>query len=169
MLVVMEHGASSKDVDRVVQVVEEMGYEARPMPGAQRTAVGMVGNDGRVDASRIAALPGVVQIIHVTQPYKQVSREWRTEDTIVTIAPGVSFGGNDVPIIAGPCSVESEEQILESARLAKDAGANALRGGAFKPRSSPYSFQGLGKRGLELLALARKETGLPIVTEAMDD
>ena len=153
----------------VVEVVEEMGYEARPMPGAQRTAVGIVGNDGRVDASRIAALPGVVQIIHVTQPYKQVSREWRTEDTIVTIAPGVSFGGNDVPVIAGPCSVESEEQILESARLAKDAGATALRGGAFKPRSSPYSFQGLGKRGLELLALARKETGLPIVTEAMDD
>ena len=169
MLVVMEHGASAKDVDRVVQVVEEMGYEARPMPGAQRTAVGIVGNDGRVDASRIAALPGVVQIIHVTQPYKQVSREWRTEDTIVTIAPGVSFGGNDVPIIAGPCSVESEEQILESARLAKDAGANALRGGAFKPRSSPYSFQGLGKRGLELLALARKETGLAIITEAMDE
>ncbi|MEP6905150.1 MAG: 3-deoxy-7-phosphoheptulonate synthase, partial [Gemmatimonadales bacterium] len=165
----MEHGASQKDVDRVVEVVEEMGYEARPMPGAQRTAVGIVGNDGRVDSSRIAALPGVVQIIHVTQPYKQVSREWRAEDTIVTIAPGVSFGGNDVPIIAGPCSVESEEQILESARLAKEAGATALRGGAFKPRSSPYSFQGLGKRGLELLALAREETGLPIVTEAMDD
>jgi len=165
----MEHGASQKDVDRVVEVVEEMGYEARPMPGAQRTAVGIVGNDGRVDSSRIAALPGVVQIIHVTQPYKQVSREWRAEDTIVTIAPGVSFGANDVPIIAGPCSVESEEQILESARLAKDAGATALRGGAFKPRSSPYSFQGLGKPGLELLALARKETGLPIVTEAMDD
>jgi len=151
----MEHGASTQDVDRVVQVVEEMGYEARPMPGAQRTAVGIVGNDGRIDASRLAALPGVVQIIHVTQPYKQVSREWRTEDTIVTIAPGVSFGGNDVPIIAGPCSVESEEQILESARLARDAGATALRGGAFKPRSSPYSFQGLGLRGLELLALAR--------------
>jgi 3-deoxy-7-phosphoheptulonate synthase len=169
MLVVMEHGASTADVDRVVAVVEEMGYEARPMPGAQRTAVGIVGNDGQVDASRIAALPGVVQIIHVTQPYKQVSREWRNEDTIVTIAPGVSFGGNDVPIIAGPCAVESEEQIVESARLAQAAGATALRGGAFKPRSSPYFFQGLGKRGLEMLALARKETGLPIVTEAMDD
>ena len=169
MLVVMEHGASTADVDRVVAVVEEMGYAARPMPGAQRTAVGIVGNDGTVDASRIAALPGVVQIIHVTQPYKQVSREWRNEDTIVTIAPGVSFGGNDVPIIAGPCAVESEEQIVESARLAQAAGATALRGGAFKPRSSPYSFQGLGKRGLEMLALARKETGLPIVTEAMDE
>ncbi|HEU4880265.1 MAG TPA: 3-deoxy-7-phosphoheptulonate synthase [Gemmatimonadaceae bacterium] len=165
----MEHGAVAADVDRVVAVIMEMGYEARPMPGAQRTAIGIVGNDGRVDGSRIAALPGVAQIIHVTQPYKQVSREWRPESTIVTIAPGVSFGANDVPVIAGPCSVESEEQILEAAHAARDAGATALRGGAFKPRSSPYSFQGLGKRGLELLALARSETGLPIVTEAIDD
>src|SRR3954462_306300 len=163
MLVVMQHGASSKDVDRVVKVIEEMGYEARPMPGAQRTAIGVVGNDGRVDSSRLAALPGVAQIIHVTQPYKQVSREWRQESTIVTIAPGVSFGGDEVPVIAGPCSVESEEQIIEAARAARDAGAAALRGGAFKPRSSPYAFQGLGQRGLDLLALARSETGLPIV------
>ena len=169
MLVVMEHGASTADVDRVCAVVAEMGYEARPMPGAQRTAVGIVGNDGRIDSSRIAALPGVVQIIHVTQPYKQVSREWRAEDTVVTIAPGVTFGGSDVPIIAGPCSVESEEQIVEAAQIVKAAGGTALRGGAFKPRSSPYAFQGLGKKGLELLALARRETGLPIVTEAMDD
>ena len=139
------------------------------MPGAQRTAIGVVGNDGRVDSSRLAALPGVVQIIHVTQPYKQVSREWRPESTIVTIAPGVSFGGDEVPIIAGPCSVESEEQIVEAARAARDAGAAALRGGAFKPRSSPYAFQGLGRKGLDLLAVAREETGLPIVTEAMDD
>ena len=169
MLVVMEHGASTADVDRVCAVVEEMGYEARPMPGAQRTAVGIVGNDGRVDSSRLAALHGVAQIIHVTQPYKQVSREWRAEDTVVTIAPGVCFGASDVPIIAGPCSVESEEQIVEAARIVKAAGGTALRGGAFKPRSSPYAFQGLGKRGLELLALARRETGLAIVTEAMDD
>jgi 3-deoxy-7-phosphoheptulonate synthase len=165
----MQHGAASAEVDRVVAVIKELGYEARPMPGAQRTAIGIVGNDGRIDASRLAALPGVQQIIHVTQPYKQVSREWRPESTIVTIAPGVSFGGNDVPVIAGPCSVESEAQILESARLVARAGGTALRGGAFKPRSSPYSFQGLGKEGLRLLALARAETGLPIVTEAMDD
>ena len=169
MLVVMRHGATADEVDRVVEVIGELGYEARPMPGAQRTAIGVVGNDGRVDSSRLAALPGVVQIIHVTQPYKQVSREWRPESTIVTIAPGVSFGGDEVPIIAGPCSVESEEQIVEAARAARDAGATALRGGAFKPRSSPYAFQGLGEKGLELLAIARSETGLPIVTEAMDD
>ncbi|MEO8192268.1 MAG: 3-deoxy-7-phosphoheptulonate synthase [Gemmatimonadales bacterium] len=168
MLVVMQHGAAAREVDRVVAVIKEMGYEARPMPGAQRTAIGVVGNDGRIDASRLAALEGVAEIIHVTQPYKQVSREWRPESTIVTIASGVSFGGNDVPVIAGPCSVESEQQILESARAVREAGGTALRGGAFKPRSSPYAFQGLGRKGLELLAFARRETGLPIVTEAMD-
>ncbi len=169
MLVVMKHGASQAEVDAVVAVIEEMGYEARPMPGAQRTAVGLVGNDGRVDGSRIEALSGVAQVIHVTQPYKQVSREWKPDNTIVTIAPGVSVGGNEVVVIAGPCSVESEEQIVTAARQVRDAGATCLRGGAFKPRSSPYSFQGLGLRGLELLALARQETGLAIVTEAMDE
>ncbi len=169
MLVVMRHGAPASDVDRVVAVIEEMGYAAHPMPGAQRTAVGIVGNDGRVDAGRIEALPSVVRIIHVTQPYKQVSREWRDEATIVTIAPGVSFGGKSVPVIAGPCSVESEAQIVRAAQLVRAAGGTALRGGAFKPRSSPYSFQGLGLEGLKLLVRAREETGLPIVTEAMDD
>ncbi|MGH7625755.1 MAG: 3-deoxy-7-phosphoheptulonate synthase [Gemmatimonadaceae bacterium] len=169
MLVVMKHGASQQEVDAVVHVIEEMGYEARPMPGAQRTAVGLVGNDGRVDASRIEALSGVAQVIHVTQPYKQVSREWQPEDTIVTLAPGVHVGGNEVVIMAGPCSVESEEQIVTAARLVRAAGAAVLRGGAFKPRSSPYSFQGLGKPGLDMLAVAKRETGLAIVTEAMDE
>jgi 3-deoxy-7-phosphoheptulonate synthase len=164
----MQHDATAQDVDRVVNVIKEMGYEARPMPGAQRTAVGLVGNDGRVDSSRIEALPGVAQVIHVTEPYKQVSREWKPESTVVTLGPGVSVGGDAVVVIGGPCSVESEEQILSAARIVKAAGGNALRGGAFKPRSSPYSFQGMGRKGLELLALARKETGLPIVTEAMD-
>src|SRR5439155_24285160 len=109
------------------------------------------------------------EVIHVSKPYKQVSREWKDENTIVTIAPGVSFGGPEIVIIAGPCSVESEEQIVTAARAVRAAGASALRGGAFKPRSSPYAFQGLGKRGLELLAIARRETGLPIVTEALDE
>ncbi|HUR91436.1 MAG TPA: 3-deoxy-7-phosphoheptulonate synthase [Gemmatimonadaceae bacterium] len=169
MLVVMKHGATSAEIDRVVAVVEEMGYSARPMPGAQRTAVGIVGNDGRVDGSRLQALSGVAQVIHVTQPYKQVSREWRPENTVVTIAPGVAFGGDTTPVVAGPCSVEGERQIIAAATAVRDAGASALRGGAYKPRSSPYSFQGLGKKGLDLLALARRETGLPVVTEAMDD
>src|SRR6185436_11938442 len=164
-----QQNATQPQIDRVVSTIEEMGYEARPMPGAQRTTVGLVGNDGRVDGSRIEALPGVAEIIHVTKPYKQVSREWHAENTIVTIAPGVSFGGSSVQVIAGPCSVETEHQIVTAARAVKAAGGTALRGGAFKPRSSPYSFQGLGKRGLELLELARRETGLPIVTEALDE
>ncbi|MEX2109864.1 MAG: 3-deoxy-7-phosphoheptulonate synthase [Gemmatimonadaceae bacterium] len=164
----MQHGASAKDVDRVVTIIGEMGYEARPMPGAQRTAIGVVGNDGRIDSSRIEALPGVAQVIHVTQPYKQASREWREENTVVTIAPGVTIGGDTVAVIGGPCAVESEEQIMAAARIVKASGGTALRGGAFKPRSSPYSFQGIGKKGLAYLARARKETGLPIVTEAMD-
>jgi 3-deoxy-7-phosphoheptulonate synthase len=145
-----------------------MGYQARPMPGKQRTAVGLVGNDGKVDASRLAALPGVLEIIHVSQPYKQVSREWKPESTVVRLPGGLSIGGEEVVVMAGPCSVESEEQIVAAARAVRDAGAAVLRGGAFKPRTSPYSFQGLGKKGLKLLARAREETGLLIVTEAID-
>jgi 3-deoxy-7-phosphoheptulonate synthase len=169
MLVVMKTGATEADIARVCDWIKEKGYTPQPMPGAQRTAVGLVGNDGRVDGSPLEDMPGVAEVIYVSNPYKQVSREWRPENTLVTIAPGVVFGGKEVPIIAGPCSVESEAQILASARAVKAAGAVALRGGAYKPRSSPYSFQGMGKKGLELLALAKRETGLAIVTEAMDD
>src|SRR5919201_2370606 len=168
MLIVMRHGAAEEDIQRVVATIEEMGYQARPMPGRQRTAVGLVGNDGRVDASRLAALPGVHEIIHVTKPYKQVSREWKPESTIVRLGGGLSVGGEDVVVMAGPCSVESESQILAAARAVRESGATVLRAGAFKPRSSPYSFQGLGRPGLKLLARAREETGLLIVTEAMD-
>lgn len=169
MLVVMQATATQADIDRVCTAITDMGFQPLPMPGAQRTTVGLVGNDRRVDGSHIEALPGVSEIIYVSSPFKQVSREWRADNTIVTIAPGVSFGGTDVPVIAGPCSVENEKQILQAAQVVRAAGAVALRGGAFKPRSSPYSFQGLGKEGLELLKLAKAETGLAIVTEAMDD
>ena len=168
MLVVMRHGAAEEDVQRVVATIEEMGYQARPMPGKQRTTVGLVGNDGRVDGSRLAALPGVQEILHVTKPYKQVSREWKAESTVVRLPGGLSIGGDDVVVMAGPCSVESERQILDAAHGVREAGATVLRAGAFKPRSSPYSFQGLGRAGLRLLARAREETGLLIVTEAMD-
>jgi 3-deoxy-7-phosphoheptulonate synthase len=169
MLIVMARDATPEQVARVVKMIEEMGYQARPMPGAQRTSVGLVGNDGRVDGSRLESLDGVDEVIHVSKPYKQVSREWQQENTLVTIAPGVVFGGSEIPIIAGPCSVESERQIVLAAQQVRDAGGAALRGGAYKPRSSPYSFQGLGLKGLQMLALARRETGLPIVTEALDD
>lgn len=168
MLIVMQHGATTEEIRGVVAAIEEMGYHARPMPGKQRTAVGLVGNDGKVDASRLEGLPGVLEILHVTQPYKQVSREWKSENTVVQLPGGVAIGGDDVVVMAGPCSVESEAQIIAAARAVREAGAVVLRGGAFKPRTSPYSFQGLGKRGLELLAKAREETGLLVVTEAMD-
>ena len=168
MLIVMRRGATDAEIQRVVAVIEEMGYKARPMPGAQRTAVGLMGNDGSVDASRLEALPGVQDVIHVSKPYKQVSREWQGENTVVRLPGGVTFGGTEVAAIAGPCSVETEGQILEAARQVKEGGAVILRGGAWKPRTSPYSFQGLGRPGLRLLAKAREETGLLICTEAMD-
>jgi 3-deoxy-7-phosphoheptulonate synthase len=168
MLVVMSHNAESADIDQVIGVIREMGYEAVAIPGKQRTAVGLIGNDGKVDAGRLEALPGVVQVIHVTQPYKQVSREWREEPTVIELGNGTRIGGDDVVVMAGPCSVESEAQILGTAHMIRDAGATVLRGGAFKPRSSPYSFQGMAEAGLRLLARAREETGLAIVTEAVD-
>jgi 3-deoxy-7-phosphoheptulonate synthase len=168
MLIVMRHGAPEEDVRRVVATIEEMGYQARPMPGKQRTTVGLVGNDGRVDGSRLEALSGVQEIIHVTKPYKQVSREWKPDSTVIRLPGGLAVGGDEVIVMAGPCSVESERQILEAARAVREAGATVLRAGAFKPRSSPYSFQGLGRAGLKLLSRARAETGLLIVTEAMD-
>src|ERR1044071_8108076 len=139
MLVVMKNDATTDQINRVVKSIEEMGYQARPMPG-QRMAIGIVGNDGRVDGSGIEALPGVAEVIHVTKPYKQVSREWKAENTIVTIAPGVSFGGNEIQIIAGPCSVESEQQIVASARAVRGGGATPLGGWAFNSLHASFSF-----------------------------
>jgi 3-deoxy-7-phosphoheptulonate synthase len=168
MLVVMKHNASAEDVERVEARIREMGYEARPIPGQQRTAIGIIGNDGRVDSNRLEGLPGVLDLIEVTHPYKQVSREWRDEDTVITLDNGTRIGGREIAIIAGPCAVEGKEQILDMAQELRAMGATVLRGGAFKPRTSPYSFQGLGVRGLELLALAREASGMAIATEALD-
>ncbi len=168
MLVVMKHNATEDQIAGVVGTIRDMGYEARPIPGGQRTAVGLIGNDGGVDSARLQGLEGVLDVIPVTHPYKQVSREWREEDTVVSLANGTRIGGSDVVVMAGPCAVEGEQQILEIAHRLRELGATVLRGGAFKPRSSPYSFQGLGLTGLEYLARAREETGLAVVTEALD-
>ncbi len=168
MLIVMERHASPESIRRVIETVREMGYEARPIPGRQRTAIGVIGNDGRLDPARLRCLPDVLETIHVSQPYKQVSREWREEPTVVQLPNGVEVGGTAVVVMAGPCAVESSEQILATAERVRAAGASVLRGGAFKPRSSPYAFQGLGEAGLALLAAARERTGLAIVTEALD-
>ncbi len=168
MLVVMRHGATQDDIHRVVAIIEDMGYQARPMPGKERTTIGLVGNDGRVDGTRFSALPGVLEIIHITKPYKQVSREWKRASTVIDLGEGIRIGGKEVVVMAGPCSVENEQQILSAAHAVRSAGAAVLRAGAFKPRSSPYSFQGLGEPGLKLLAKVRAETGLLIITEAID-
>ena len=169
MLVVMQPNASAADIDKVCDEIVRQGFKPLPMPGAVRTAIGLLGDDAQVDWSYIEGLAGVANVLIVQKPYRQASREWKNESTIVEIAPGVRVGGRDVVVFAGPCSVESEAQILASAHAVRNAGAHALRGGAFKPRSSPYAFQGLGLEGLKLLALARNETGLAIVTEAMDE
>lgn len=163
----MHHEATEAQIDRVVATIEEMGYEARPMVGAQRTAVGLVGNEGRVDSARLTALEGVRDVIHVSQPYRQASREWQPDDTLIAVPNGPTVG-RDVIFMAGPCAVESADQILEVAHAVRDAGASVLRGGAFKPRTSPYSFQGLGARALDYLVQARDATGLAVVTEVVD-
>lgn len=168
MLIVMEHNAPQSAVDAVCAAISDLGCEARPMPGADRTAIGVVGNDGPIDPGRFHGLPGVREAIAVSAPYKQVSREWRPDDTVITLDNGVQIGGSGVVVMGGPCAVESEAQLMAAAEVVAAAGGGLLRGGAFKPRTSPYSFQGLGVAGLKLLAQARERFGLAVVTEAMD-
>ncbi len=167
MLIVMDRSATRVDVDRVVETAERMGLKAHPIPGEQRTAVGITGNRGTVESTAFENLPGVLEVIKVSHPYKLVSREFHPADTVVSIG-GVPVGGTRLAIIAGPCAVESLEQTVTIAREVKARGAHLLRGGAYKPRTSPYAFQGLGEEGLKILAAAREETGLAIVTEALD-
>ena len=167
MLVVMHQGATEKEVAEVVRSIESRGLEARPIPGGERVAIGILHNQGPVDPGWILGLPGVKEAIPVTRPYKLVSREFHPEDTVIQVGD-VSIGNGGLVLIAGPCAVESEEQALTIARHVKAAGAHLFRGGAFKPRTSPYSFQGLGEKALRILEKVRQETGLPVVTEALD-
>ncbi len=169
MLVMMQRNATPQEIEAVCDAIRVLGFNPLPMPGATRTAIGVAGDDGQVDTSHFEGMAGVANVLYDSKPYKQVSREWQPEKSLVSIGHGVVFGGSEVPVVAGPCSVEGEEEILHIARLVKAAGAVALRGGAYKPRTSPYAFQGLGEEGLRQLALARSETGLPIITEAMDE
>jgi 3-deoxy-7-phosphoheptulonate synthase len=168
VLIVMRQGASPEQVAGVVRVIETRGLRAHPIPGAQRLAIGITGNKGALETEAFEGLPGVLEVIRVSHAYKLVSREVKPDDTVVDIG-GVRVGGPELVVVAGPCAVETPEQTLEVARQVKAAGARLLRGGAFKPRTSPYSFQGLGREGLRILAEARAETGLPVVTEAVDD
>ncbi len=167
MLIVMHHHANQAQIDLVLAAVEAMGLKAEPIPGSLRTAIGVLGNQGYVDDSTIRTLPGVRETIHVSKPYKLVSRDFHPAATIVEVA-GVRFGDGERPVmIAGPCSIETESQMLAAAEQVKTAGAQMLRGGAFKPRTGPHSFQGLGIEGLKYLQQAGQVSGLPVVTEVM--
>ncbi len=168
MLVVMRKDATAAEIRGVMAAIEARGYKGHAIPGAQRTAIGVTGNKGAVEAPAFESLPGVLEVIPVSHAYKLVSREVKTEDSVVVVGGSVQVGAGKLVIVAGPCAVESLEQMLTVARAVKKAGAHLLRGGAFKPRTSPYSFQGLGEEGLKILAAAREETGLPVVTEAVD-
>ena len=167
MLIVMEHEATDDQIQGVVDAILKKGFTARPIPGGNRVAIGVLYNKGAVEESHFLSLSGVMDVIRVTRPYKLVSRETKPTDTIVKVGDTL-IGGGRLAVIAGPCSIESSEQALTIARHVKKAGAVLFRGGAFKPRTSPYSFQGLGLEGLKILARVREEVGLPVVTEAMD-
>jgi 3-deoxy-7-phosphoheptulonate synthase len=166
MIIVMRHDASAKQIAEVVSKVESRGLRVNISRGEERTIIGVIGDDRPIDGTQFEVLDGVEKTVPILKPFKLASREMHPKDTLVPL-DGIKVGGPQIALIAGPCSVESREQILETAFAVKEAGAVALRGGAYKPRSSPYSFQGMGEKGLELLAEAREATGLPIVTEAM--
>jgi 3-deoxy-7-phosphoheptulonate synthase len=168
MLIVMKTYATEADIERVVAVVNELGFRAHPMPGATRTAIGITGNQGSVDVARFESLPGVAEAIRVSKPYKLISLDLRPEKTVVRVGDA-SIGGDELAIIAGPCAIESRAQAFAIAEAVRRSGARFFRGGAFKPRTSPYAFQGLGEEGLKILAEVREAYGLKIVTEAIDE
>ncbi len=168
MLVVLKESVTESELDHIRERAEALGFRAHLIRGEVRTVIGLVGDHRGVPKEALLSIQGVEAIHAVMKPYKQTSREWREADTIVEVSGGIRFGGPEVPIIAGPCAVEGDEQILGIAKQLRAMGASLLRGGAFKPRTSPYSWQGLGEEGLKMLARAREATGLAIVTEALD-
>ena len=168
MLIVMNHKATTAQIDAVVSAIESRGCTARPIPGGDRVSIGVLHNKGSLEAAFFSGLAGVKDVIAVTRPYKLVSREFHPDDTVVDVG-GVPIGDGHLVLIAGPCAIESEAQALTIARHVRQAGATIFRGGAFKPRTSPYSFQGLGEEGLRILARVREETGMPVVTEVIDE
>jgi len=168
MLIVMHHSATDKDVEKVKKTISAMGLKPVAIPGAERTAIGVIGNQGWVDDSPFRVMKKVLEIIHVTKPYKLVSRDFHPSDTVVNLGRNIKVGGKaPLLIIAGPCAIESREQIFKTAHFLKKLGIPVLRGGAYKPRTSPHSFQGMRKEGLDLLDEVRKEVGILVVTEVM--
>ncbi len=166
MVIVMKHQATAEEIGRLVSHIEELGFKAHLSSGEERTIIGVIGDERGLEPDSFEMFEGVERAMRVLHPFKLASRDFHPDDTIVRIN-GVAVGGKSIPIIAGPCSIESREQLMEAAHAVKEAGAKMLRAGAFKPRTSPYSFQGLGLKGLELLREVREEYGLPTVTEVM--
>ncbi|MFZ1699643.1 MAG: 3-deoxy-7-phosphoheptulonate synthase [Pyrinomonadaceae bacterium] len=168
MLIVMISDARAEDIEKVLETIESLGYRGHAMPGENRTAIGVTGNPGAVDPAHFENLPGVAQAIRVTQPYKLISKDLRPEKSVVKVG-NATIGGDELAIIAGPCALENHKQVFTAAETVAASGAKFFRGGAFKPRTSPYAFQGLGVDGLKMLAQVRNQFGLNIVTEAMDE
>ena len=168
MLIVMKADATEPQIQAVVRVIEDLGFKAHPMPGATRTAIGITGNQGAVDPTHFETLPGVSEAIRVSKPYKLITLDLRPEKTVVRVGDA-AIGGDELTIIAGPCAIESRNQAFAVAEVVRRSGARFFRGGAFKPRTSPYAFQGLGEEGLKILAEIRDAYGLKIVTEALDE
>jgi 3-deoxy-7-phosphoheptulonate synthase len=168
MLVIMRSHAAEEEIAAVCRKIEAMGYKAHPIPGSTRTAIGITGNQAPIEVAALESLPGVGECVPVSKPYKLVGRELKEETTVIDLGDGVRIGGRELTIIAGPCAVETREQTWAIAKEVSAAGARLFRGGAYKPRTSPYSFQGLAEEGLKILAGVRKEFGLKIVTEAID-
>jgi len=167
MIVVMRVGSTEKEIDGVLERLKELGFKGSLSRGVERTVVGVVGQTYPELADELAVLEGVADVVPVSRPYKLASREFRPEDTVIKVG-NVAIGGRDTVIMAGQCSVDTEEQMMATARVVKEAGGHILRGGAFKPRTNPYAFRGLGEKGLQILAAAKAETGLPIISEVMD-
>jgi len=164
----MKVEATNDEIETILGIITELGYRGHPMPGSQRTAIGITGNQGAVDASRFENMPGVAEVVRVSKPYKLVTLDLRPEKTIVKIGDA-EIGGDQLAIIAGPCALESREQAFSIAEAVQRSGAKFFRGGAFKPRTSPYAFQGMGEEGMKILAEVREIYGLKIVTEALDE
>ena len=167
MIIVMENGVTDEQIDGVVRKIKEFGLESNVSRGTERTVIGAIGDERKLDQEMIDALPGVENSMHIVKPYKIVAREWHKQNTVIDIK-GIPLGGNQIQIIGGPCSVETPTQMEDSARFVKEAGCRLMRGGAFKPRTSPYSFQGKGVEGLDIFRKAADKYDLPIVTELMD-
>ncbi len=168
MIIVLKSGVTEKQINHVLEKIKALGLKPVLSQGIERTIIGVIGNEAKLQVQPLEAYPGVERVMPVQTPYKMVSREFSAKDTVIDLGKGVKIGGKEIVVMAGPCAIENEKRLVKIAKLVRTAGATVLRGGAYKPRTSPYDFQGLGSKGLEILSDARKETGMLVVTELMD-